>query len=69
MGGRYSSNTAMHPGLVKIGLLWLSIVGLNEWVSHAAEYLIDTPVPARVRVVIDGLFLGLAAGQILKQRS
>jgi hypothetical protein len=59
----------MYVGAVKVGLLWLSIVGLNEWISHAAEYLIDTPVPARVRVLIDGLFLGLAAGQILKQRS
>jgi hypothetical protein len=59
----------MNLGIVKIGLLWLSIVGLNEWVSHAAEYLLDTPVPARVRVLIDGLFLGLAAGQMLKQRS
>jgi hypothetical protein len=60
---------AMQLAILKTGVLWLSIVGLNEWLSQAAEYLIDTPIPARVRVLMDGLLLGLAAGRILKLRS
>jgi hypothetical protein len=54
-------------GVAKIGVLWLALVGLNEWISQAAEYLLDAPVPAHARVLIDGLFLGLAVGQIIKR--
>ena len=57
----------MYYGVLKTGVLWLTAVGLNEWISEAAAYLTDAAVPGRLRVLIDGLLLGVAVGQIIKR--